>query len=183
MARRDDALLVVTQSDASAWLQDFFENGAVALHVVGSDGTILRANKAELDLLGYSAEEYIGRQISDFYADLPVINDILARLTKGETLRSYPARLRARDGSIKHVEITSSGQFHGGAFASTRCFTIDVTSSVHASEEVRRKDNQLRQVLDALPGTVYMTDAAGTITYFNRAAAELAGREPGGRPR
>lgn len=35
-----------------------------------------------------------------------------------------------------------------------------------------------RAVLDHLPIAVYTTDAAGIVTYFNRAAAELAGREP-----
>ena len=36
----------------------------------------------------------------------------------------------------------------------------------------------MRQVLDALPAAVYATNASGRITYYNRAAAELAGREP-----
>src|SRR5712691_8615812 len=35
-------------------LADFFENGAIALHWVSGDGIILRANQAELDLLGYA---------------------------------------------------------------------------------------------------------------------------------
>jgi len=35
-----------------------------------------------------------------------------------------------------------------------------------------------RSILDSLPAAVYTTDAAGTLTYFNRAAAEFAGREP-----
>jgi hypothetical protein len=30
---------------AAASLEDFFENGALGLHIVGADGTILRANK------------------------------------------------------------------------------------------------------------------------------------------
>jgi PAS domain S-box-containing protein len=158
--------------------EDFFENGAVALHLVGSDGTILHANKAELELLGYPAEEYIGRPIADFHADQEVIEDILRRLKDGEKLEKYPARLVARDGSIKHVEITSSVCFRDGHFANTRCFTVDVTALKHAQAEIRRKDEQLRQVLDALPAAVYTTDAAGKITYFNRAAAEFAGREP-----
>ena len=46
---------------ASADFEDFFENGGIALHLVGADGTILRANKAELELLGFAAHEYIGR--------------------------------------------------------------------------------------------------------------------------
>ena len=35
-----------------------------------------------------------------------------------------------------------------------------------------------RELLDALPAAVYTTDAAGTITFVNRAAIELAGRTP-----
>ncbi len=35
-----------------------------------------------------------------------------------------------------------------------------------------------RTALDALPVAVYLTDADGYVTYFNRAAAGLAGREP-----
>lgn len=159
-------------------LEDFFENGAIALHLVGADGTILKANKAELDLLGYKAAEYIGRPIADFHADPPVIEDILSRLTAGEKLSKYPARLVAKDGSIKHVEITSSVQFRDGQFINTRCFTVDVTELLKARADVRQRDEQLRQVLDALPAAVYTTDEKGKITYYNRAAAELAGREP-----
>ena len=39
-------------------------------------------------------------------------------------------------------------------------------------------ESELRTVLDALPAAIYTTDAAGRVTYYNRAAAELAGREP-----
>lgn len=159
-------------------MEDFFENGAISLHIVGRDGTILRANKAELDLLGYPAEDYIGRCITDFHADPPVIEDILARLLRGETIRRYPARLRARDGSIKHVEITSSGQFDDGDFLNTRCFTVDVTNLIEAREEAGRKDDLLRQVLDALPAAIFMVDAAGKLTYVNNAAVELLGHKP-----
>nr|WP_250984765.1 PAS domain-containing protein [Rhizobium sp. CG4] len=81
--------------------EDFFENGALPLHLVGADGTILRANQAELDLLGYSVEEYIGRPISTFHADAETITEILRRLSAGEKLKRFPARLRAKDGSIK----------------------------------------------------------------------------------
>jgi PAS domain S-box-containing protein len=39
-------------------------------------------------------------------------------------------------------------------------------------------ERQLRAALDALPTAIYTTDAAGRITYYNQAAADLAGREP-----
>src|SRR5262245_16726214 len=44
-------------------LADFFNNAPIGLHWVGKDGTILRANQSELDLLGYSRDEYVGQNI------------------------------------------------------------------------------------------------------------------------
>jgi PAS domain S-box-containing protein len=157
---------------------DFFENGALPLHLVGPDGTVLRANKAELDLLGYSVEEYVGRPISDFHADEGTINEILRRLSAGEKLSRFPARLRAKDGSIKYVEITSSVNFRDGKFSNTRCFTTDVTEVVEMRRQLARKEQEMHQILEALPAAVYTTDKDGKITYFNRAAVEFAGREP-----
>jgi PAS domain S-box-containing protein len=115
-------------------LDDFFENAAVALHWIGPDGRILRANQAELDLLGYTRETYVGRHIAEFHADRSVIEDILARLGRGETLDRYPARLRARDGSIRDVLISSSALFRDGRFVHTRCITVDVTERKQAEE-------------------------------------------------
>ena len=156
-------------------LEDFFENGAVGLHIVGSNGLILRANRAELDLLGYEQHEYVGMHIADFHADQSVIQDILGRLSRGEKIDRYPARLRAKDGSLRHVQITSSAKFGEDGFAYTRCFTVDVTDAVLAEEKAH---DWYRQLLDALPAAVYTTDIAGKITYYNEAAVELAGRRP-----
>jgi PAS domain S-box-containing protein len=110
-------------------LVEFFDNGVVSLHIVSSDGTILRANKAELEFLGYSAEEYVGHHIAEFHVDRPVIDDIIARLARGEKLERVPARLRAKDGSIKHTLISTSARFQEGRFVSTRCFTLDATEA------------------------------------------------------
>lgn len=159
-------------------LEDFFENCPVGLHIVASDGTILRANKAELALLGYSAEEYIGHQITEFHADKNAIREILWRLRRGHKLNSYSARLRAKDGSIKYVEITSNAQFRDGQFVSTRCLTVDLTDARLAERRLREQERQSQQLLDALPVGIYTTDADGRVTYCNKAAAELAGRRP-----
>src|SRR6185436_17917933 len=68
-------------------LNEFFENAAVPIHWVGPDGTILRVNQAELDLLGYTREEYLGHNIAEFHADEQVIREILRKLLAGESLR------------------------------------------------------------------------------------------------
>lgn len=131
-----------------------------------------------MDLLGYTADEYIGRPISDFHADAPVVEDILRRLRAAEGLDKYAARLRAKDGSIKYVQITSNARFADGAFLNTRCFTVDVTEQHLAQEALREQDRQAREILDALPAAVYTTDVQGGITFFNEAAVAFSGCRP-----
>lgn len=159
-------------------LEDFFENCAVGLHFVSPDGTILRANRAELELLGYSAEEYIGHSIRDFHVDQGAIDEILRDLRLGRKIDQRPARLRTREGSIRHVQITSNARYVNGKFANTRCFTVDVTEEYAAYEALRKREHQLRQILNAIPAAIYMTDANGLITFFNDACVEFSGREP-----
>jgi PAS domain S-box-containing protein len=136
-------------NEHAGFRKDFFENGAVGLHIVDGNGIILRANKAELVMMGYSAEEYIGRSITDFHADAPVIQDILTRLTKGEKLDRYPARLKTKGGDIRDVLITSSVLFDNGRFVNTRCFTVDITEVKAAQElvEAEREKSERQQAL------------------------------------
>lgn len=108
-------------------LTDFFETATIGLHWVDPAGTVIRVNQAELDLLGYSREEYIGHHIKEFHFDAQVIEDILTRLKAGELLRDYQARMRCKDGSIKYVRINSSVYREDGKFRHTRCFTRDIT--------------------------------------------------------
>jgi PAS domain S-box-containing protein len=113
---------------SEAELTDFFDNAVVGLHWLGSNGHIERVNQAELNLLGYTREEYIGHHISEFHVDQEVIEDLLARLQRGEELHDYEAQLRAKDGSIKYVQINSSVYREDGKFIHTRCFTRDITT-------------------------------------------------------
>ncbi|MDQ6893033.1 MAG: ATP-binding protein [Acidobacteriota bacterium] len=126
-------------------LADFLESAAEGIHKVGPDGRILWANRAELDLLGYEESEYVGHLITEFHVDEDVIGDILEKLRCGETLYDYPARLRCKDGSIKHVVIHSNVYRERGEFLYTRCFTRDVTDRVMLEEKLRRQVEQLAE--------------------------------------
>jgi PAS domain S-box-containing protein len=47
-----------------------------------------------------------------------------------------------------------------------------------AGKAIASNDGYFREVLDALPAAVYITDAEGVITYYNEAAAEFWGVSP-----
>ena len=163
-------------SRKSQELEDFFENGAIGLHIVSGDGIILRANKAELDLLGYTAEEYVGRHIADFHADGPVIGEILHRLTCGEQLERFPARLRAKDGSIKHVLVTSNCRFEQGRMVNTRCFTLDVTNLRQAQNALLESESRLAATYEAATVGIAEADEQGRLLRVNDALCKMLGR-------
>ena len=152
---------------SEAILRDFIETSTIGLHWVGADGTILWVNQAELDLLGYAREEYVGKNIAEFHADDSVINDMLGRLSRGETLRDYPARLLHQDRSIRHVLINSSVLFEDGEFVHTRCFTRDVTSLKQEQEAHRL----LAAIVDSSDDAIF----SKSLERWGREALRLCG--------
>ncbi|MCA1813388.1 MAG: PAS domain S-box protein, partial [Halobacteriales archaeon] len=166
-------------------MEDFIATASVALHAVGPDGRILWANPAELAMMGYARDDYVGRHIAEFHVDQPVIEDILARLLRGERIVAQPARLRARDGSVKHALIDSSSRFIEGRFANTRCFTRDVTREVEARLAVQRTEERQRaaaeklalygRILSASNDAIAIIDAQGRYLEQNHAHAQLTG--------
>jgi PAS domain S-box-containing protein len=159
-------------------LQGYIDSASVGLHWVDGDGIILWANRAELDLLGYSEKEYIGKHIAQFHADQDCINDILTRLLNGQVLHQCEARLVHKDGSIRTVLISSSGLWEDGKFVHTRCSTTDITYRKGIEERLEETRTNYRVLVENLPAALYTCDANGVIMTFNKAAVDLWGRTP-----
>jgi|GEM_PF-291706 len=159
-------------------LEDYVENASVGLHWVNENGTIIWANKAELSMLGYSPDEYIGHHISEFHVDPARIEDILYRLRSNETLNGYESVVRCKDGSTRTVQISSNVYRENGSFIHTRCFTVDVTEQKNLYRALLKSEAQYRNLVDTIPAGIYTCDLSGKITYFNDAAAALWGYRP-----
>ncbi len=151
-------------------LRDFLENAPDGMHWVGPSGTILWANAAELQMLGYTAEEYIGHHIAEFHADQDVIDDMLSRLHRNQALRDYEASMRCKDGSLRHVQVNSSVFWQNGEFVHTRCITRDITAQKRIAAERERAIRHLaaehavtRLVTDRRPFPEVLRELLGTI--------------------
>src|SRR5215471_17273801 len=98
-------------------MADHLDNGVVGLHWVAADGTILWANRADYEPLGYTREEWVGHHAA--------LGDMWQRRSKGETIYNYPTRVRHKNGSLQNVLISSSVLFDdAGNFVHTGCFTV-----------------------------------------------------------
>lgn len=147
--------------------EDFFENGAVAMHWVDPNGVVIRANNAELALVGCEHDDYIGQPIFRFHEDPGAIEKLLARLRSGEVVRNFPSVIVRKDGSKRHVLIDSSGYFENGELVHTRCFTRDVTAERRREAAAERRDSWFRSLFDRAPITVYTLTADGRVDFVN----------------
>jgi PAS domain S-box-containing protein len=169
--KQTEAILRRSQQE----LSDFVENAIVGLHWVAADGTIIWANQAELDLLGYTHEEYIGHSITEFHADQAIIADILQRLLSNQRVEQYEAELRCKDGSIRHVLIDSNVSWDNGEFIRTRCFTRDITERKYAEEALRQSEQKFRAIFDGTFQFIGLLNPDGIVLEANQPALEAIG--------
>jgi two-component sensor histidine kinase len=80
-----------------------------------------------------------------------VIGEFLDRLHGREQLNNYEARLRRKDGSIRHVLISSNVYFEDGEFVHTRCFTSDITERKQAEIVIGGQKQALELIAEGAP--------------------------------
>ncbi|HEY7639810.1 MAG TPA: response regulator [Steroidobacteraceae bacterium] len=162
-----------------AELTDFLENAVVGLHKIDARGIVLWANRAELDLLGYEAGEYIGRPVADFVVQPGQAASLLARVSAGETLRDEHVQMRCKDGSTRDVLVNSSPLVVDGKFLYTRSSMRDVTTQWSVEGHLRGEAEKweiLHRTGVALSGQLDLERLVQTVTD---AAVQLVGAQFG----
>jgi Amt family ammonium transporter len=151
--------------------EDFFERAVVGMHWEAADGTILRCNQAELDMLGYSRDEYVGRNVAEFHVDPQEAAEIRRRLGAGESVREVELRLRHKDGSTRYGLVSASARSAKGRLVDAHRITRDVTSRVEAELLAM----QFKAMVGSASDAIISKTLDGVITSWNPAAERLYG--------
>jgi PAS domain S-box-containing protein len=159
-------------------LEDFLKDAPIGLHKLTPNGLILWANQAELDLLGYQREEYIGHHIGEFHAQMSAAEEILQRLARNDTLHNHKASLRCKDGTIKQVLLWSKSLWESGRLIHTYCFTLDMTELTNREKSFREMTAKYRGLLESTREGLYEIDLRGHCTFVNQAAARMLDYRP-----
>lgn len=137
----------------------FFDNAPIGIHWLSADGTILKANQAELDMVGYTRDEYVGRNITEFYVDDEFVSDVLQCLQEGEEVINRESQMKHKDGSIIEISLSSNVYRKNGEFIHTRCFTQDITNHKRWQRELEESESRYRTLIDNFPkGAVALFD-------------------------
>jgi len=129
--RVEDAL---TRSEQN--LANFFNEAPIGLLWLSAGGVILRANRAQLELLGHAAENCLGHFVVEFCAESAQGLELLRRLAAGETVRNFPMAWRCKDGAIRHLLADATSLRSSGGFQYSSVFLRDITDRVRLEREI-----------------------------------------------
>ena len=88
-------------------------------------------------------------------------------------------RIVGADGKVQWIESRGLVSYDGdGRPIRMVGVNIDITERKRAGDRLQESERKLRDLLGALPAAIYVTDAAGHITYCNQSAVDLWGGEP-----
>jgi len=186
----DSAIIGTVEDQAGVLLAPpaFLDLLPIAVYACEAGGRLRWFNRRAADLWGRSPR--IGDDTERFCGSykLYALDGTLIRreetamaqvLRTGVGVTGKEAAIERPDGTrvVTMVHISPLKDAAGSVIGALNCFH-DVTDVKHEDRELRDRERRLRELLDALPAAIYMTDATGRITYFNQAAVELAGRRP-----
>ena len=178
----------VQNRSMTLWGDQLFDSLPIGIYVCDRDGLLIRYNERAAQLWGRSPtlgdpeQRYCG-SIRAWEPDgrpMPFDETPMAEvLRSGEPVVDREIVIERPDGTrittLANVRplFAQSGELSGAV----NCFQ-DITCRKRAEERIKESEVRLRELLGGLPAAVYTTDAVGSITFFNEAAAELWGCRP-----
>jgi PAS domain S-box-containing protein len=148
--------------------------------VIVQDGICKDANKAISQILGYAAEEFIGKRFFEWFPSKD--KELLAQRHKQHSVEDeVPASLKTKilhkDGNIKDIEFFSSNvQFDGRP---AEMGIIQDISDFKSLEDTLKKAEEKYQILvDIISEFIFMMDPGGIFTFVSSAIAQQFGYTP-----
>jgi PAS domain S-box-containing protein len=164
--------------EARARLAAIIEGSDAAIIAKDLRGTVLTWNEAAERLLGFRAEEIIGRPIDEIIPPerRHEEREILDRVVAGERVPPFGTQRRRQDGSVIDVSITVSPiRDREGRIVGASKILRDATDRQRAQQAARTAEARLRAVVENLPTGLIVAELATEALHWNREALAIHG--------
>ncbi len=138
------------------------------------DGCITYVNPAFLRLWGYEArEEVLGRQLADFVIDAEEALEMLQPLLRHGSWAGEHVAVR-KNGTLRIVQRSATvvTDLSGAPVCLASSF-VDITERKQVEQSLRTSEARYRNIVEAVPVGITLTDEAGFIAYYSAQAREM----------
>jgi PAS domain S-box-containing protein len=163
-----------TDKDELTIYKDIFDDAPVAYHELGIDGRIMRVNRTELAMLGYTAEEMLGRHASEFILEKGSRDAIAKKLSGELPLKAFERHFICKDGSL--VPILGEDRLirdAEGLVIGIRTTLQNMKAYKEVEAALAQERDLLHTLLDNIPDCIYFKDMEGRFIRINKGLAEL----------
>ena len=180
VAKLEKQLATYRQEKSEERFRSLFEYAPVAYQSLDEQGCLLDVNPAYCEMLGYHAEELIGKSFGELWT--PATRATFAQIfdkLKQENHTHADLQLMRQDGTVLAVILDGTIQRdEQGRFVRTHCILHDVTERKHTEEKLIVSEQFVHATIDALVEHICVLDAEGKILFVNRAWREFANTNP-----
>ncbi len=142
------------------------------------DGIVISWNPAAEHIMGYTADEIVGRSIRTLIpADRQHEEDaILARLRAGETIPTFETKRLTADGVLKPVSVTVSPVRDAtGAIVAASKILRDLSEHSAMRRQLMESEKRFETLADNMAQLAWMADQSGSIFWYNQRWYEYTG--------
>jgi len=169
--------LLAEKNESEKRFRSLFEESRDMMHIIDIDGRIIDVNQAELDALGYSREEMIGKPVRELLMPdcIQLAEQRSQQLMQGYIVPLTELTLCTKHGKHLHVEISATPQFENGKVIAGRAILRDITERKQAEEKINALHNQYEAVANNVIDVLYMTDADSKLIWWNKHVERVTG--------
>lgn len=159
-----------------------FETAKDAILILDAEsGKIIDSNPFIQDLLGYSAEELIGKKVWEIspLKDIWKNKSKFKELQKNRYVRYENLPLETKNGIVRYVEFVANVYPVEGVSV-VQCNVRDISERVIAEEKLIENEKRFRDLYENLPGSAYRcaNDEHLTMKFISNAVKDITGYTP-----
>ncbi len=162
-------------------LRYIFEKSPVMMHLIDEKGNFRDVNERWFEVMGYSRDEILGRNVSFVMAPGSAIaskTEVLPRLWREGTVRDVPYQYIKKDGTVIDV-LLDSVVMNDPTWGRVSLSSVrNITLRKRAEEETRRTKALLDSIIQNLPTAVFVKEADKlSFVFWNKTCEKLYGYE------
>ena len=148
--------------------RSLFQDSRDAVYINQKDN-IVDANKAMLELFGYSREEMLRMLVTDVYANPEDRAKFLKEITLKGSVRDYEVKFRKKDGTEIDCLLTSSlKRDENGDIIGYQGVIRDITERKKLEQQLIESEEKYRTLVEKDPNMVFLIKD-GKFVFFNQA--------------